>query len=372
MIVLDRRPLVLDPIPLHLDAAGSVRVHAQLLESLSEPTLIVTRPDGSAETLVHVKQGAELDHTLSLTEGMWGIEIMGTGPHGPSVLANITVEVGTVLATPKHAAKRDEVAPRDEKAFAREVERLISLERAQRGLTVLERDAVLDQIALLHSTDMHDHSFFGHVSASTGGPGDRALRGGARAWRLHENVSRGYTPRDVHEGLMNSPGHRKAILLPDADMLGLGVVSGYEGGAPVFFVTELFGQAPHGIALEAALEHVARRIGESRSAQNLSPVIPDTRLSSAAQNAAARFFTTTEGSDAEQQAILNELMQKARAPRGAHGMTARLYLGSHPDDLPIQDEMLDPKVRWLGIGVAQGEHARTGAAGLAVVVLLAH
>jgi uncharacterized protein YkwD len=368
VLVVDRRPVELSPVPLTLAAAGEVTVQATLLEGLTEPTLVVTRPDGTSATMASNKRGAELTHTLSLSDGVWGIEVMGTGEHGPSVVANLTVEVGKVAPSVRPASEDTGSAPSTAEGFVGALQALVEAERTQQGAAALERFAELDAVALGHSTDMRDNHFFGHVSSTTGGPAERVLRAQVPIWAVRENVARGYTPREVHSSLMASPAHRANVVATDVDKLGLGVALEYEGGRPVFYVTELFGQSPHPIEPNQALELAAKRISELRSERGLSPVIPDVRLSAAAQQAAQRFFDEPA---ADEQALLKGALKNARMPKAAQQAAVRLFLGLAPAALVPTDEMFDPAMRWIGVGVAQGSHPRTGPAGIAVVTILA-
>jgi uncharacterized protein YkwD len=364
--VFDRRPIELDPVPLELPVPQAVRVHARLLEGLTDIALVVTRPDGSVETAAKHPGGAELDHTLTLADGAWGIEIMGSGEHGPSVVANMVVHVGA--PAPSAESARPEVGPATTAGFVTELERLLREERARYQLPALTRQAALDAVALAHSTDMRDNHFFGHVSPTTGSPADRVMRAAVPLWSVHENVARGYTPREVHASLMGSPAHRAGVLGKHSDRLGLGVVAQDDGGRLAFYVTELFASEPFAVDADQALNAAAAHVSAARTERGLTPLIPDMRLSEAAAVGAARFFTEPQ---LAQETLLRDAMKKARLPRGASAVTARLFLGMLPSALELTSELLDPDARFIGVGMATGGHPQLGPAGLAVVAIVA-
>ena len=144
-----------------------------------------------------------------------------------------------------------------EKTHLEEVEQLlfdhVNAERVREGLNPLLREPILVEIARSHTLDMLEREFFDHENPDGQGPA-------ARVGRLHrtlvgevsENVwteirSEAIDPaamaKNIMEGLMNSPGHRRNILTPALTHLGLGVYSssGLAVMTTEFMVTQLFG-----------------------------------------------------------------------------------------------------------------------------------
>ena len=366
VLVLDRRPLTLDPLPTSLAAPGPVQVHARTHEAFNAPRLVVTAPDGNTQTVAQA-QGSELVHTLELEhKGLWRVEIMADGERGPTVLANMTVAVA--VERPNHAPRDSSVAPHEATAFVRELEQLITRSRAEAGLQGLERDEGLDRVALGHSTDMRDHRFFGHVSPSTGGPGERVMRAGVPAWGVRENLGRGYTPAEVHALLMESPAHRAALLAGDVERLGLGVVPSYEGRSVAWYVTELFARLPHPIDPAKALDDTARHVNAARAERGLNPLVAHEGLRRAAEAGAARFFAEPT---LDEKALVEHTVRQSAKPRGARYAAARLFLAAEPSTIELTEELLDPAARWLGVGMATGQHPRTGPYGVSIVTIVA-
>lgn len=121
---------------------------------------------------------------------------------------------------------------------------LTNIERASRGLSQLEIDSELVEIARKHSREMSDKRYFAHESPipSLKTPLDRYLAGISQrpSWALvGENlfycsivdVQRG------HAALMNSEGHRENILEGKFERLGVGAYTNSRGE---FYVTEMF------------------------------------------------------------------------------------------------------------------------------------
>lgn len=108
--------------------------------------------------------------------------------------------------------------------FDLEVLRLVNLERAKFNLNPLTLNEKLDIAADSHSARMASADFFSHVDPLTGSTmADRVNQTGYRWTNLGENIAAGQsTAREVVQGWMNSPGHRRNILNPNFTHMGLG------------------------------------------------------------------------------------------------------------------------------------------------------
>lgn len=129
-------------------------------------------------------------------------------------------------------------------AEVKEMINLVNQERSAKGLRPLAESPALDQVSRAHSQDMVKSGFFSHESPNTGSPTDRLRAGGVRFQVAGENIAMDLTISEAHKHLMQSPGHRRNILLPDVNHIGIGVV---HSGRHIY-VTQTFakltGQAP--------------------------------------------------------------------------------------------------------------------------------
>lgn len=131
---------------------------------------------------------------------------------------------------------------------------LINQERTSRGLDPLTINNDLNATSEDHSQWMLDNQVFSHTGAAGSSANDRidasdyALEG---SWRTAENIGwqseRGDEGiaddvADIHESLMNSPGHRANILNPDLEDIGLGVEIGDFQGFDGVVITQNFGR----------------------------------------------------------------------------------------------------------------------------------
>jgi uncharacterized protein YkwD len=113
----------------------------------------------------------------------------------------------------------------DEAAEARMLE-LVNEERVQHGVRPLTIDPTLVEVARVHSFDMWEREYFGHVNPDGDDPFDRMRGGGASFRAAGENLALAPTVEQAHRGLMNSPGHRRNILDPAFGRIGIGAVDG--------------------------------------------------------------------------------------------------------------------------------------------------
>ncbi|WP_299794128.1 DUF4214 domain-containing protein [uncultured Marivita sp.] len=122
---------------------------------------------------------------------------------------------------------------------------LVNEERTSRGLNALVLDQVLNASADVHSAWMLDNNVFSHTGIGGSTPTQRMEAEGfdlSGSWRTAENIAaqsvrgaEGFFDDvyDLHIALMNSPGHRENILLPDLEVVGIGIQTGsytYDSG----------------------------------------------------------------------------------------------------------------------------------------------
>lgn len=116
--------------------------------------------------------------------------------------------------------------------FASEVLRLTNQERAKRGLAPLTHHSALASAANGHSQEMLDLGYFSHTSPTPGrsNPQDRVRLAGANPGLVAENIfqASGYDVAQVAQlavdNWLESPGHRRNMLDPQATHLGVGFV----------------------------------------------------------------------------------------------------------------------------------------------------
>ena len=107
---------------------------------------------------------------------------------------------------------------------------LINKERALAGRKALITDEKAMETARKHGIDMFNNGYFSHIDLEKKGPSDRMKEGGVEFNFSGENLALSKDLPSAHQGLMNSPGHKKNILHPFFHRVGIGVIDGGEYG----------------------------------------------------------------------------------------------------------------------------------------------
>ena len=116
--------------------------------------------------------------------------------------------------------KQEEAAVTDESSYADEVIRLVNKEREKAGLSSLEANKELTSAAEVRAKEIS--KVFGHTRPDGNSFNTAAKEAGFDGDYIGENIAGGrMTPADVVEGWMNSEGHRKNILRPEYNYIGV-------------------------------------------------------------------------------------------------------------------------------------------------------
>ncbi|WP_299860834.1 CAP domain-containing protein [uncultured Roseobacter sp.] len=139
---------------------------------------------------------------------------------------------------------------------------LINEERTSRGLNPVELELRLNESSEDHSQWMLEEDQFSHTGENGTSAGDRMRNADFEfegAWSWGENIAfqseRGEPGLaddvvDLHNSLMNSPGHRANILNPDYEVIGLGIEVGEFDGFEAVMVTQNFASTDAEVQLD--------------------------------------------------------------------------------------------------------------------------
>ena len=121
-------------------------------------------------------------------------------------------------------------SPPDAGALAQKLLHQINAERMRYGLQRFKMSSKLGQVARMHACDNARQNRLSHFGTDGSSPGARIFRAGYRFDIVTENVAIGYrTPAQVLKAWLHSSSHRKNILEPKTDELGLAVAMGRDG-----------------------------------------------------------------------------------------------------------------------------------------------
>ena len=106
--------------------------------------------------------------------------------------------------------------------FLGSMQDILNQQRAEHGLGPVVENLKLSAAATAHAHDMMARGYFSHVGQNGSTFSDRAGASGYLC-AAAENIASGQpTEADVVSAWMNSAGHRRNILLPDAKEFGIG------------------------------------------------------------------------------------------------------------------------------------------------------
>ena len=204
-------------------------------------------------------------------------------------------------------------------AVAAQLLRLLNQERKRAGLPPLRRHGKLDRAARVHSRDMAKHRFVGHDSPRTGAPAQRVERTGAVATVVRENVAMAYSTRELHDGWMDSRGHRENILSPEVRQVGIAVVPRSEGGVRMLFATQVFARIAPPLDPSAAPRLALRKLQALRKASGVAALRTHRGMAAAAARIARRL---RKASEREREHLLQQALSGVTPPRGARSLSA--------------------------------------------------
>ena len=175
--------------------------------------------------------------------------------------------------------------------------RRVNQERQQRDLPPMRGHPGLARLARLHAADMSHSGILSHLSSDDGASySQRLARTDLRVAQAAENIGMGSSLAGVHAGLMASPGHRAAILNPDLQEVGIGVMRVEAEG--LYWVVQDFARLLPGLSDAAALAALRQALGTAWEAAGAPPPREDAalsrRLATALANMVERREVTTQ------------------------------------------------------------------------------
>jgi uncharacterized protein YkwD len=345
-------------IPREVEPGAKIRLAGHVERHYQRASVFVTDTAGAVRELKMPSR--DIDTTVELRDrGIYKLEVMGYGKDGPVVLVNVPVQVGPSLAR----ERRSNDAPMDPattpaQAEARMLE-LLNEQRRKIGLGPLFADAELRNVALGHSTDMSEHGFVGHVSPTTGSPEDRARAAGLRVARLGECVAAEQSPDAAHEGLMESPSHRGAMLDPLFTHVGIGVSFRDLPSGKQLIATLVLARRPAAEEARQNAESITRAIQALRQQRALPALRSDPGLNRVAQSAIKGYLSKSppsqEGAASAASRALQVEVNRLRRTLATCTSIIEILDRTQLADVPL---LLNPLASDLGVGVAPIDDAQ--------------
>lgn len=155
----------------------------------------------------------------------------------------------------------------------------VNKEREARGLKPLKMNKELTKLARMKSEDMVENNYFSHNSPTYGSPFEMLKDNNITYRSAAENIAGNNDVYRAHERLMASTGHRKNILDPDFDEIGIGIVEGSRYG---MIFTQIFAEDANyfdsheeDIDYEREIRKIEREKDEVKSEKDLVDMLED-------------------------------------------------------------------------------------------------
>ena len=353
--------LSMQPIARFLEPGETVNLRGEVDKQFDFSHVYLTKPDGTVEERQLASRKLEYSAKLT-TAGRYKLEVMGDGPTGPIVVANVPLFVGILEPSLSEQVGRS-ASPAE--AEARMLE-LLNQTRIAAKLQAVQSDSEIRKVALGHSKDMADHAFFSHVSPSAGTTRDRVVRSGMLVSDCGENLSQAPTPETAHQGLMDSPGHRAVMLGATFTHVGIAAVESGSG----LVVTMLLCRRPDPAKLPRDATQVEAAILAIRAAKGLTRPAVDPIYRAAAQRGVQAYLKAASpnpeiAAKATSEAIQSEVNRLRAASPNACTLIMELMEMEKLERTPI---LVAPGLAKFGLG-AQMINDDKGARLVTVMVL---
>lgn len=366
------RAASLEPSPQSAPSGSVLPIRGTLRAGYRGPFVLVTTPSGEVRRIPATVQGSTFSVTLQLDRGrgVYTVEVLATGPLGPTVVSLFPVYCGVAAPDAIALRKSTDAPPRDPREAEARLLHLINTERARLGIPPLRENPRLAEVARAHSRDMVAHGFVGHHSPRTGSLLDRLRRAGLAAHVSLENIARNQSVDSAHRGLMRSPGHRRNILDPRVREIGVGVVLRSAAGSSELFATQNFILPIEMIDPLLARSDLWTRVREQRARSALAPLVRSAEMDRVADTVAQRLLKEGTVHRDRAQAIMAEEM--TRAGLSFQHLTGHFFVTHAPLEALDARSFTRPGTMRAGIGVAQSPTSPLGDYAVCVVLLLDH
>ena len=174
----------------------------------------------AAQDITESRSGAFALETMSRLEG-YANQVFGEALQDTITFLTVQPETAERVEIPYKPA-----ALHVDEGAEEQMLRLVNEERARAGVSALVTDEEIVQVARAHSKDMWEKGYFSLINLEGKDPFDRMRDEDIEFSAAGENIALAPTTALAHRGLMNSPGHRRNILDPKFQRVGIGVIDG--------------------------------------------------------------------------------------------------------------------------------------------------
>jgi uncharacterized protein YkwD len=367
------RGMLLDEFPKRVYPDEAYYFSGIMQPGYRDPGLLVTTPGGDVlEFEVEENYSGQFGVEVYFEDapGKYLLEVTCTSPSGPRVgaLFPVSADQGYPEFYPLWREAGYLVHEEPESA-EEEMVYLINRDRARFRLPAVRQNVLLSRIARQYSGEMRDGKFLAHVSPEGRDLKSRLADMGVLYQEALENVSVGYSIAGVEAGLMNSPGHRRNILDPDVNQVGVGIVW-TEGEDPArAYVTQLFVETFEKLDPMTGRDQVLAELNRRRLEQGLGPLQRNYQADWLAENH-CRAIANIGGGKVESQSE-GDIMEKLQRSGIAYQRAAAIVKQVGNLDQILESEVLfDTTYSQIGMGLYQTEDREAMASWVWATIIL--
>jgi uncharacterized protein YkwD len=225
-VIYIKRIALTDEFPVYIPTIPHTEtLRWRLKEDYSEQAVKMTTPAGTVKELtVKDSIGGMYEAEIPFRkQGKYIIEILANGTYGVEV-ANVMPVYVRVQREKELTHEVHSFSDKDEGSLAKAMFGLINSDRAKSSLKPLQFSSRLSAVARIHSRNMAKNRNVAHELPGCRNLSQRLQDAGLKILKQAENVASDISIEEAQENLMNSPGHRQAILDTDFSHVGIGIV----------------------------------------------------------------------------------------------------------------------------------------------------
>jgi len=230
-ILLVHRGLTFErPLPRRADLGTMMNLSGALRRGYFQPRVLVAPPGNQPvrdRPAWSDRRRAEVTVYFDAGPGTYGVEVIADSQYGPVVLNNHRVYVGVSPPKAPMARLRAPEPVHDPFLAAKQLAKLIHLKRTQNGRTGLTWHDELAKLARTHAVEMARRNALAHGSPSSGTLVMRLREKGIAVHLVAENLAEAANPSAALQAFMDSPGHKRNLLLEPLTHIGIGVQGRY-------------------------------------------------------------------------------------------------------------------------------------------------
>ena len=251
VVIMSERMVQIKPFPSDVSVGDRLELEGKLTGPGTDlkAAALLTPPSGKVLRVPLLRDREEFYGMIpfSYGQGTYRLEITVSGKGKAAVASILEISAsGEGAGSEKGVFKLDF----DDKIYTEpgeaeaDVIRMVNQVRVREGLKPLRENSRLTDMARAHSKDMMENEYVGHFSPDHGSVDERAGRAGMGSATVMENVVVNPSIKKGVEELLKSPVHRRNIIDPEFNRIGVGVAIAKKGDQTWYYITQEFADIP--------------------------------------------------------------------------------------------------------------------------------